>query len=96
MGLKTPDTIPPKSDITANWYLSHFSVLSTSRTSNGYGPNPIAISEMISYLGTLVPIYEVDKSIRILQSLDIVYLNHSAEKSKAKTDAKQPVKPPRK
>ena len=85
-GLKTPLGTKPKGTLESEWYLSQFYMLSKSRSSNGFGLNPIPLTEIIS-LFTLVtkPIFDLVTSIRIIQEIDTSYVNFLNEKHKSKT-----------
>ncbi len=64
-------------------YWQSFCALDASRDSNGYGANPIRISEIAAYLAISgVAGDEGAKLFRIVKALDGVALSHYAEKSK--------------
>jgi len=48
------------------------------------GPNPISITDMVSYWRDIGNIGRLDEFIAVIQSLDSVYLANHAEKQKAK------------
>ena len=83
-GLKTPLGTQPKSCMISNWYIKHFYILSKSRGSSGFGPNPLNILDIIGYLNFSTPILEEEISLNILQDLDQMYLEHHNEESRSK------------
>ena len=61
-----------------------FLVLDRARTSNGYGPNPLPVSEILGYLDFLgITEYdETDEWLRLIQCLDrVVIEEHNARAS---------------
>lgn len=56
-----------------------FAVLSAGRTSNGYGPNPIPVSEILQTAAFFH--IDPDDALFLIQGLDKVYLEVSAEKA---------------
>lgn len=66
--------VPPQAAHLLDW----FGELSTGRTSNGFGPNPLTWSDITAWAsltGTDLRPWEV----RLLKQLDIVFLNVHAE-----------------
>ena len=60
-----------------------FKVLSASRDSNGFGGNPIRVSEVSSYAMLMgMGREEATRLLRIIQALDVAYLGYHAEKNK--------------
>lgn len=62
-----------------------FNSLSASRPNNGMGVSPIPMSELLSYcqLVGIANFSERSKYLRLVQSLDRVFLEHQSEKLKA-------------
>lgn len=84
-------------------YLAEFHALSASRTSNGFGANPIQYTEMLAYLAlglSLIPDTPAEfcEAIRLI---DNAYLSMKADKDKesrelnSSSSTPRPVKPPR-
>jgi len=59
----------------------YFIQLHNARTSNGFGSNPISYSEIQAW-NNLTDSGVTPLDVKIIKRLDIVYLNHQAEKSK--------------
>ena len=83
-------------------YLSEFFALSASRTSNGFGLNPIQYMEVLSFLAlgmSVIPDSPAEFS-EAMRVIDNKYLHLKAEKEKSKekhvTPPKATPKPPRK
>ena len=62
-----------------------FGVLNASRTGSGSGPNPLAISEILT-LSTFVGL-DPERSLVLLQGMDRVFLDEWAQKRKREIDA---------
>lgn len=62
--------------------LSAFLFLSECRSSNGYGPNPIAAADMLAYL-VAHPICDGPRFFSLVRGLDRVFLEWHAAKAKA-------------
>ena len=60
-------------------------VLSTARTNTGYGPNPIAISEIFHVADHLF--VEREEGLAYWQSMDRVWMEEATKKLKAQADA---------
>jgi len=58
-----------------------FAVLSTARTSNGFGPNPIPVSEIL----VTADFFEIDPAdaLYLIQGLDSVFLEEASKKAEA-------------
>lgn len=56
-----------------------FQVLSRARGGNGFGPNPIAVSEVAAYAG-LVGYWDPEELLRVVQEMDREYMEHWAKK----------------
>ena len=61
------------------WYA--FSVLSAARSSNGYGPNPIPISEILSTASFFC--LDPEEAVIFIQGMDLVYMEEWANKAEA-------------
>lgn len=57
--------------------------LSNARTSNGYSANPLSYSEIESW-NKLTNSHVTPQEVKVIKRLDIVYLNHQAEKQRKK------------
>ena len=62
-------------------YWEAFLVLGHSRTSGTGGPNPLAVSEILSLvcMGGIAYLGDKPKYLRLMQKLDSAYLEHHAE-----------------
>lgn len=64
-------------------YLEAFFTLSASRSSNGYGLNPVTIGEIKDYALMLdLDREEALKLLRVVQAMDSSFLEYIAEKNK--------------
>jgi len=82
-GKPTPLDIKLDNSIQTQWFISNFYLLSDSRSSNGFGPNPISLSDMINFFTVKKPLLDLELSIRILQHIDkefIKYINEYKSK----------------
>jgi len=59
----------------------YFIQLHNARTSSGFGSNPISYSEIQAW-NNLTDSGVTTMDVKIIKRLDIVYLNHQAEKQK--------------
>lgn len=88
-GKKSPLDDMPKDDIDIIWFKQAFYVLSSSRSSNGYGSNPISISDIISLFKIKQPLIDELLSLKILQKMDLLYLekfrNRNTEENEGET-----------
>lgn len=73
-GKKSPLDDIPESDFECDWFLKIFTTLSASRGSNGFGPNPISISEIIAYLSSMNIVRDFESTLYILQNMDAEYI----------------------
>lgn len=62
--------------------LGAFLALSESRSSNGYGPNPISVSDISAYLW-INPICEARRFFALVRTLDRVFLDWHAKEAEA-------------
>jgi len=83
-GKSTPLDIKIERDLVTDWFISSFLILSNARSSNGYGPNPLTIADIVSYFSIKEPIFEVNLTLRVIQHLDTEYLDFLFKKEKAK------------
>lgn len=83
-----PDDIPPpllnqpQLPETTAAGLQAFFFLSECRAHNGYGPNPITVSDMLAYLWAN-PICDARRFFSLVRGLDRVFLDWHAAKAKA-------------
>lgn len=65
-----------------------FRVLNAARTSNGYGPNPIALSEILA-TAPVYGLYDPTEAITFIQGLDQVFLDETAKKAERERQRRQ-------
>ena len=80
----------PKLNLWVQEYWDAFQILTGSRIVHQGGVGPIPLSEMVAYMDAtyLVDVDERLKFIRMIQSLDSVYVSHINEKAKRESKAK--------
>lgn len=78
-GKPTPLDIKLDNSILTQWFISNFYALSDSRSSNGFGPNPISITDIISFFSIKKPILDLELSVRIIQHIDKKFIKFIIE-----------------
>lgn len=72
----------PEIDASIHPLIEAFNHLSTSRSSNGYGLNPISILEIKSYIELGLSPYEPRLFISLIQAMDNAFLEEYSEKQR--------------
>lgn len=61
-----------------NWYVSSYSILSSRRQYGMSSPQPISMSDIVSYL-TIYPWHDVDTFVKYIIVLDNTFLEYKNE-----------------
>lgn len=67
------------------WYA--FRVLSASRSSNGYGPNPIPVSEILSTADFFC--LDPEEAVILIQGMDLTFIEEWQKKQENQRKARQ-------
>ena len=94
----------PKLEPEDQSYVEAFQCLNAARSYNMSGPNPLAVTEMTTYLRELTTVDMLSQRkrfVRFMQAMDEVVLTHHADKAeamrkaKAEAQSKRPKQPAR-